>query len=298
MRRLADRLRDERGDVTITQALIAASLLVVVLGGTLGLFEQFTRTSADLVLRHDAQDRAREASDRIARDLRNLASPEPDQPLAIDQAGPYDLVFKTVDPSATNLGLNATGTKRVRFCLDTSNPKNAILRMQQQTWTTATPPAMPSTAACPAAGWGSSAVVADRISNRYLGQSRPIFTYDSASLTAITTIHTDLWVDADVTREPPETKLSSGVFLRNQNRAPVASFTAVPSAQGIVLNGSASYDPEGEELEYVWYDGATKVGTGITFTYVVPAGSVRTLQLKVFDPAALEGASATQVVTA
>ena len=50
--------------------------------------------------------------------------------------------------------------------------------------------------------------------------------------------------------------LGSGVFLRNQNRAPVASCTAQRAGTGkqIALNGSASEDPEGFNLkEYKWY---------------------------------------------
>ena len=95
---------------------------------------------------------------------------------------------------------------------------------------------------------------------------------------------------------PQQYAPEAGVFLRNQNRRPVAAFSASATAQGIVLNGSASSDPEGEPLTYVWYDGTTKIGEGITFTYPVAAGSSHTIQLKVYDPAVLEGVAAPQVV--
>ena len=50
--------------------------------------------------------------------------------------------------------------------------------------------------------------------------------------------------------------LKSGVFLRNQNRAPVASCTAQYAGTGkqVALNGSASEDPEGFNMKtYNWY---------------------------------------------
>jgi hypothetical protein len=87
------------------------------------------------------------------------------------------------------------------------------------------------------------------------------------------------------------------VFLRNQNRRPTAAFTAAPTAQGIVLNGSASVDPEGQPLTYTWLDGATVVATGVTATYKVTAGTTHTLSLQVQDPAGLIGTSATQTIT-
>jgi hypothetical protein len=168
--------------------------------------------------------------------------------------------------------------------------------MQTQTWTTATPPAAPTTSACPGssgAGWtGSTQVLADHVSNYANSQSRPIFGYDSGALTDITQVHVDLDLDLDIARSPKETTISTGVFLRNQNRRPTASFTWAANSNGVVLNGSASADPEGQPLEYQWFDPAVSttdpVGTGITFVYSVANGSSHTITLKVFDPATLE----------
>ena len=66
-----------------------------------------------------------------------------------------------------------------------------------------------------------------------------------------------------------------------------------------MLNGSASYDPEGRALRYVWWDNGTKItnGDGIVFTYPVAAHTTHSLQLHVFDPGGLEGVSATQSVS-
>jgi hypothetical protein len=277
---------------------MAAAVFAIVLGATLSTYENFISVGAALTARTDAQDRTRTAADRLARDLRNLASPTPDQPQAFDVAGPYDIVFKTVDGSGPNTGLNASNVKRVRYCLDAQDSRDEVLYAQTQTWTTPTPPAVSPTGTCPASGWATTQVLADHLTNRIDGRSRPLFAFDSVVLTDITSVHLDLYVDQDALRGPPETTLSTGVFLRNQNRRPTAAFTATPTRQGIVLNGSASEDPEGEPLSYAWYDGSTKIGTGITFTYAVATGSTHTLQLKVFDPALLEGVAPTQVVTA
>ncbi len=299
MRSLVRRLAgEERGEMSLTGTLMAILVFGGVLGATLTTFQSFAADRAKLEQRNGAQDSARAASDRMSRDLRNLASPTASQPQAFDAAGPYDVVFKTVDSNGPNAGLNAPNIKRVRYCLTSSNPSAASLMVQTQTWTTQAPPAAPSTTACPGSGWGSTQTLAAGLSNRRSGLARPVFSFDSATLTDITSAHVELFVVDDGAAAAQETKLSTGVFLRNQNRKPVASFTATPSAQGIVLNGSASADPEGELLTYVWYDGATKIGNGITFTYPAVAGSSHTIQLKVYDPAVLEGVSAPQVVIA
>ena len=94
---------------------------------------------------------------------------------------------------------------------------------------------------------------------------------------------------------PAELELSTSVFLRNQNREPTAAMTGTilnPTSRLIQLNGSASQDPESQSLSYAWYmdGGATAIGSGIVLQFTVPAG-VHTFQLKVLDPAGLEGDS-------
>lgn len=292
----------ERGEVSLTSVLVACTLLIVALGATLSMFEGFIAKAGDATRRTDAQDAARTAGDRVARNLRNLASPTPDQPEAVDLASAADLIFKTVDPAGPNSGANATNTQRVRYCLDPAGR----LQQQIQTWTTATIPAVPSATGCPASGWTRTTIAAQNVVNGTV----PVFSYDSAVLTDISQVHVDLLVDTDTVRLPPATRLSTGVFLRNQNRRPTASFSAEKTAGGLVLNGSASADPEGDPLRYVWCKGPDcvrpnqvagpdQIGTGITFTYTgLPPGSVYQLHLEVFDPAGLTGVSATQVVTA
>jgi hypothetical protein len=77
----------------------------------------------------------------------------------------------------------------------------------------------------------------------------------------------------------------------------VASFTyAVSGSSAIVLNGSASYDPEGDALQYSWLDNGIKKGDGVTYSLPVTANSNHSIQLQVFDPATLQNTSPAQSV--
>ena len=92
----------------------------------------------------------------------------------------------------------------------------------------------------------------------------------------------------------------TSVFLRNQNREPQAKFTVTvlnPTGMTIQLNGSASQDPEGRPLEYVWnVDGVDHPTKGILVQLTLPVGP-HSIYLKASDPAGLVGQSATQQVT-
>jgi hypothetical protein len=290
----------ERGEAGLVQLLLAMAMSLAVLGGTLTIFSGSEQVNVRANARTDSEDATRRMLDAIARDLRNLASPTPEQPMAVDKSDPYDLVFETVDPVGPNSADNTSNVERVRYCLAGSDAAGVLYR-QDERWTTSTPPATPSTSSCPSSvpAWSSSTQVAWGITNRRGGLDRPLFRYDSEVNTDITLVHIEAYVDIDPLHDPGETSLSTGVFLRNQNRRPAASFTADASVPGsIVLNGSTSSDPEGEPLQYAWYDGAVQKGTGIRFDYSVAPGSTHTVSLKVYDPAGLEADSAAQTVTA
>ena len=125
-------------------------------------------------------------------------------------------------------------------------------------------------------------------------------------------VGTTLYLDASPGTGPAERKVSSGVYLRNQNEAPSASFSATPQtpagSRRVFLNASASSDPEGRTLHYYWYKGSgtpqaavedpcggggaggpTFIGQGITLNYAFPAAdaSPQTIQLVVKDPGCL-----------
>jgi type II secretory pathway pseudopilin PulG len=287
------RLRSESG-VTIVEAIVVSTLLVIVLGGTLTAWASFEDTSGDKVRQNEAQQEARRAIDQVQAELRNLASPTNELPQAVEKATSGDLVFQSIASAKPAGSLNERNARRVRYCLDTGGRR---VWRQEQNWTTAAPPALPPTAACPepasAGGWAAGRVVARDAVN---GAARPLFTYNSASLDEITEIGVRLWVDADPARRPYETELASGAFLRNQNRRPSASFTATPSGSQVVLNGSASTDPEGRALSYEWYDGSALVGEGIVYTYAPSQPGQHTMKLTVKDPAGLSSTAATQSV--
>jgi hypothetical protein len=85
--------------------------------------------------------------------------------------------------------------------------------------------------------------------------------------------------------------LGSRVFLRNQNRAPVASCTATYAGNGrqVALNGSGSADPEGFNLkEFRWYADSnappsTPDMTGVVGIWNAPSAGAHTIQLQVRD---------------
>lgn len=289
--------RCERGEFSLMALLVAMTLFIIVLGATLSVFETGLRVQHDTTDRAQAQDEARTAVDALTRQLRNLASPTPDQPQAIDRFTASDLIFQTVDPVRPTSTANVANVKRVRYCLASGR-----LYRQERRYTSATLPLAPSDTACPGAGWdaGATQVVADHVTNYARSLSRPVFIYNAASATDVTSVRADLFVDVDDQKGPRETEISSGVYLRNQNRKPIASFTGTKTAGGIILNGSASADPEGDPLVFCWYDAAAPlvaspplpcpagkfIGSGVVYTYSAST-TPRTITLTVKDPADL-----------
>jgi hypothetical protein len=182
--------------------------------------------------------------------------------------------------------------------------------------------------ACPgslggANGWVNRTVVADYVVNKN-GKDLPTFSYScapSAPTTCpagatdyprITNINAQLVVDPNPGRAPAELRVVSGIYLRNQNEAPVASFTTSPVTGGhnVILNASASSDPEGRTLAYDWFLGndtitltpeeacaldikqkatgtLTYLGQGVTFRYSAAAAGTANIRLVVRDPGCL-----------
>lgn len=291
-------IRDQRG-LTLVELLVAATLMTLVLGATLTTFASFEKTNMTNGLQNDAAERARSAVDQLARELRNGTTPSPEQPAALEKATDYDLVTQTADDTAQAGTANTRNVRRVRYCLDSTDPDNGKLWFQYQTWTTATPPALPSTASCPDESWGNKRIVADRIVNQRSGQSRPVWAFNSAVLAEVTRIRMQLYIDVNSASDRPgETRLSSAVFMRNSNEPPVASFTATVNGIGhVLLNATASTDPENARLTYRWYDGATLISqSGIAVDYAPPSSGSHAITLKVYDPSGLYGTSQQAVV--
>jgi prepilin-type N-terminal cleavage/methylation domain-containing protein len=286
------RLRSESG-FTLIELMIAATLMVVVIGATLNGLDMFQTTTRDNGLRNEGQQTAREAMGRLARELRGGASSSSQSQQGIDVAAPYDLVFQTVDATMPAGSANVANLRRSRYCLDASDPNNGRLVVQTQRWTTAAPPAVPARASCPDAAWGTPFQLADHIVNRSGGQDRPLFTYNSATLNQITRLQVQLYVDARRDSADngtkPEVPLASSINLRNQNRPPVAYFTADVRPGGhLALNASGSSDPDSDPLTYEWFDGSTRLpATTVTYDYTASSNGSRPIKLVVYDPAGL-----------
>jgi hypothetical protein len=206
---------------------------------------------------------------------------------------------------------------------------------------TATAPTAGMMSSCPgsvgslAGSWVSQRMVADNVMNRAGGVDRPVFTYGCSSLspstcpasaadyTRITNIGAQMYIDVNPGKSPAELRVVSSIFLRNQNEAPVADFSSTAGGtRTVILNASASLDPEGRTLAYDWFrgngtitltpeeacaqeikqkaNGSTLIylGQGTTYRYAVPTGvaSPMNIQLVVRDPGCLY-ATQTKTVT-
>ena len=291
------RLGHEDG-FTLVELLVGAMLMLIIASASLGVLDQFRRMSTRTDSRVQLQDNARQASRTLARSLRNIA-PSPEFPLVIERAESFDLVFRAVDrPRAS--GNNARNLKRVRYCLDSSNPDNARLLEQTQRWDSATAPPLPTSTSCtttPTTDWGPSRVVATLLTNRSGGADRPLWAYEQTATGQITAVKVNLFMNDEPETRVREVELQTGVYLRNQNRAPSALFTAAPAGvRHVVLNGSRSSDPEGDPLSYFWFVNGAEVGRGLIYDYTAPTGGTYDLRLEVRDPSGLAGRSPTQTV--
>jgi prepilin-type N-terminal cleavage/methylation domain-containing protein len=262
------RLASESG-VTLIELLVAMSISVVIFGLTMTVVVSMVRGADRDRQANEAQDTARIYTDRLARQLRNLASPsifsdpnDPDaalrqKPEAVDKATGYDFVFRIVNDVRPSSTLNLANVKRVRYCLNTANANDERLYTQEQTWTdraSYNPPAVADTTQCPGTGWTRTSIVVSHLVNRIGGQDRPVFLYNDTDTTRVTDVRSQLYLDVTPNKGAAETRLLSGVTLRNQNRAPVAAGkVTVTGANSVLLNGSDSEDPEGMALKYYWY---------------------------------------------
>jgi type II secretory pathway pseudopilin PulG len=289
-----NRLAQEDG-FTLAELLVGAMLAIIVLSASLTTLDQFRKMSGRTNDRVQLQDEARQVSRELARSLRNVA-PSPEFPTVIGRADPYDIIFRAVDrPRAS--GLNTRNLRRVRYCLDARNPDRAQILEQTQRWDSSTAPALSTDTSCPSGDWGSSRLVADHLTNRAGGADRPLWTYDQRTTGEITGVKLHLFMNEHPDIADQEVAIETGVFLRNQNRAPTALFTAAQAGvRHVLLNGSPSSDPEGDPLDYYWFVNGVEVGNGLIFDYAAPAGGSYVFRLDVRDPSGLLGRSPTETV--
>jgi prepilin-type N-terminal cleavage/methylation domain-containing protein len=298
--------RDERG-FTLMEVMLVCSIFLIVLGATLTAFTAFTTNNRRNEKQVDQAETARRGLDVAARQLRNLANPTVTATTTIDRADDYDLIFQTSDPAKT----------WVRYCLQTAAPAspNAARLWEAESSTAALSAGMRG--ACPGTGWASAHVVSGTVSNQASGADRPIFEYEcgpaqpatcpasAAEYARITNIGVELFVDDRVGDSLREMRVSTGVFLRNQNEPPTAAATSARKAtQKVILNGASSTDPEGRTLEFFWFKGTAPtttdfpdctarpgaaVGEGVTYTHTFTeaVGSTVSFWLVVRDPGCL-----------
>lgn len=301
------RTREESG-FTLVETLMVSILFMIVLGATLASMNAFERLSRDNSRMNDHAERTRMAVERASRQLRNLASRPVTGKPTIARAEPTDFVFQTSDPTRT----------WVRMCTAPGTNGSATL------WTLASNTLEPpSVGACPGTGkaaseWPTASQVTNAVTNQADGRAIPVFTYRrncttsvsptcaTTDLGSITSVNFELRVDDNRRRKPAETSVSSGVYLRNQNEAPLAKFRwSVVSVmeRKVMLNGSDSVDPEGRTLRYYWFKGSTapsfacgqpptngtvlNMGVTATYTFASTEGASGTLvpfTLVVCDP--------------
>ena len=143
------RLRDESG-MTLVELLVSMVLGLLILSATLLVIDTTWRNDRRAQIVNDQQQSVRISLDRMARQLRNLASPTVltaaggTLPRSVERNLPYDLIFQDVENTKPSGSLNSANVRRVRYCLEAGDPANATLWMQTQNWTDATAPTMPA----------------------------------------------------------------------------------------------------------------------------------------------------------
>jgi prepilin-type N-terminal cleavage/methylation domain-containing protein len=293
------RLQSENG-FTLIELLVTMVITTIVFGATLSVLDVFQRDNIVDQQRSEVQDNARNAIDRIARQLRNVAAPSAGSPGALLTTKNYSMIFDTIDSSSGyEWKENTSHTMMVRYCLNNSNPENEALWMQVLRWQTKTGPETPTPSGCPDLGgfWESNRQIVQHVTNRIGGATRPMFNYSAATAPQTASVEVDMFLNLTPKQaHPGETQLTTGVGLRNANRPPIVAFTVTRiSPKFVRLDASASYDPDGLALTYQWkVDGAAIASTAQVAEVEKSVGS-HTYQLEVVDPGGL-GEKMTQTV--
>ena len=306
MKRLND---DERG-FTLVEMIVVSSLFLVVLAATLQSTGTFNRLNVQNQRLNDQTERARRGVDLAVRQLRNLAR-RIDAPV-IARAEPTDFIFQTSDPERT----------WVRYCLQS--------RTDGKTWlwglSSATAVTTGMSGPCPGTGWAGRNSIATNVTNVSGTRTLPLFTFSCvatepatcpsspADYTSIRSVGIDLFLDDNPALDPKEVRVSSAIFLRNQNEEPVACYHSRPSGvRQVILNASCSKDPEGRNLRLLWFKGSAPSFTcdvpapadqllwsGVTLTHTFlpsdgPSGTQKAMELVVCDPGGLQARHTTMV---
>lgn len=284
---MIERLRSERG-FSLIELLAAMTLMLIVMGATLNTLENGGTNRRANEDRNDAVEKARSSMDNIVRQLRNLASPSPATPDAIDRAQATDFSFRTFDPNK----------RLVRYCLQTTpapaslpitGTSTNLIQMLSNTHN----PGSYADCTLSTANWTSRRIVASDVVNRRTSSTTTpidVFAYNgtAGNTSTITNVRLQLAIDINTEAKVPGTiKLASGAALRNQNQRPTATFTVTAASplatnREFILNGTNSNDPENRNLTFTWYadqaatftpSAANFLGNGPVLDRTLPLGS-------------------------
>ena len=299
--------RTDEGGFTLIEVMLVCSLFLVVLGATLTAFTAFTTNHRRGERQLEQAESARVGLDVAARQLRNLANPTVNASTTVDRALPYDFIFQTSDPAKT----------WVRYCTETTGAGSLNAARLWETESASATLSASMRGSCPGTGWATAHVVTSKVANQAGGVVRPIFEYEcgpaqpascpasAAEYSRITNVGIQLFVDDKVGDSLREMRVSTAVYLRNQNEPPTAAATSARKAtRQVVLNGAASTDPEGRTLEFFWFKDtaptaadftdctaapANAAGTGVTYTHTLTEaiGATVNFWLVVRDPGCL-----------
>jgi len=97
-------------------------------------------------------------------------------------------------------------------------------------------------------------------------------------------------------------RLANNMIDWLKSRCPIASFTYSPMdpyvGESVSFDGSASYDPDGVIVGYLWSFGDGGTASGVTATHVYAAGGTYTVVLTVIDNEGLDSAATANLTVA
>lgn len=285
------RWREEAG-FTLIELLVAMAISLVIMGCVVAILTVFLNDTRYDGLRDQAQDDSQTMVDQLSRDLRSAASPKPDYTGLIVTAKSTDVVFQSVIPGGSSTSTNTYDQQWVRYCLDSNETVwRQVSPINSSTGTSSQEPdvsACPSTSSAWTQASGSPCCkMATDITNDIGGDSRDLFDYldsngaKTTSTSAMHEVEVSVWTDLNPDHLPgPSPQLQTGIYLRNAVSPPSAqiSLTQTPNSGNtqadVLLNGSASSDPQGQTLSYQWY--ANSGTTGCSPTGGAPSSGLLT----------------------
>jgi prepilin-type N-terminal cleavage/methylation domain-containing protein len=211
-RALQQMLRGEDG-FTLAELLVVTVISGLLMFATLQTLDSFSSNATRQTRLMDANDQARTTMERVVKDLRQAST--------VTRAGANDLVYLVNE--------SPTVARYTRICLDASG---GLWRAQS---TTTTDPG----AACPtvAAGWTGAKLTARASTNTV---AAPIFTYDTATASAVRSIGVTFKLDATTGGKAAASTLRASTFLRSRvYQAPVVTqgdIQTTCTASGPLLN--------------------------------------------------------------